>query len=146
MCLFRGDGITGVTHRRIHISWWVAVGVCQHGDNANHDCLYRVDRKPALLRLLITKLIFSWLVQNWDADVSVLCNCEERGKDLMTALIQIKLQCVDHKKNSKFHLFAQTNWWTNYEDLKNVNIKINVLGMFTIWVPDFRDELHLWRP
>lgn len=70
------------THRGVHVSWRVAVGVCQHGDNANHDCLYRVDGKPTLLWLFITKLVFSGLVQNWDANVPVLCNCGEQEAKL----------------------------------------------------------------
>lgn len=58
------EGEEQPTHRGVHVSWRVAVGVRQHGDNANHDCLYCVDGKPALLRLFIAKLIFSGLVQN----------------------------------------------------------------------------------
>lgn len=74
---FPVSGECGVTYCSIHISRWIAVGVCQHGDNTNHDCLYCVDRKPAFLRLFITKLILSRLMQNWNANVPVLCHCEE---------------------------------------------------------------------
>lgn len=76
------DGEEEGTHRGVHVSGRVAVGVCQHGDNANHDCLYRVDGEPTLLRLFISKLIFSGFVQNWDANVPVLPNCEEQEPGL----------------------------------------------------------------
>lgn len=64
----------GGTHRGVHVGWRVAVGVCQHGDDADHDGLDRVDGQPALLWLLVAKLIFPRLVENRDANVSVLCN------------------------------------------------------------------------
>lgn len=78
------------THRGVHVSWRVAVGVCQHGDNTNHDCLYRVDGKPTLLWLFITKLVFSGLVQNWDANVPVLCNCGEQEAKLYSKCTHVQ--------------------------------------------------------
>lgn len=62
----------GITHRCVHVGWRVTVGVGQHGDDADHDGLHRVDGQPALLRLLVAKLVLSRLVENGDAHVSVL--------------------------------------------------------------------------
>lgn len=71
-----------VTHRRVHVSRRVAVGVGQHGDDADHDGLHRVDGQPALLRLLVAKLVLARLVEDGDAHVSVLGHWEEEEPDL----------------------------------------------------------------
>lgn len=137
-CLERGKWISCVTHRSIHVSWWITVGVCQHGDNANHDCLYCVDGKPALLRLFITKLIFSWLVQNRDANISVLCDCEEREHDFnnQCSVTRVTL-LLKQKKNITIWLWKAT-WYKRTSK--------RIMHVCTIWVPNFSDKLHLWRP
>lgn len=71
----------GVTHRRVYVGRRVTVGVSQHGDDADHDGLHRVDGQPALLRLLIAKLVLTRLVENRDAHVSVLGHWGEEQEE-----------------------------------------------------------------
>lgn len=59
------------TYSCIHIGRRVSVGVCQHGDNTDHDGLYCVDWQPALLRLLVAVFVLARFVQDGDADVAI---------------------------------------------------------------------------
>lgn len=69
------------TYSCVHVGRRVPVRVSQHGDDADHDRLNGVDRKPALLRFLITKLVLSGFMQDGDAHVTILCNWRRKNKE-----------------------------------------------------------------
>lgn len=85
--------LSSQTYCSVHVGWRVAVWVCQHRDNANHDGFYSVDGQPALLWFLVAVLVLTRFVQNRNAYVSVLVNYNKEEKSLISFHFLLRLAC-----------------------------------------------------